>query len=110
LAANLGHVPRLILADGFEFVLEAPPFDRELGAQLVALGNNLFHGQGEQHLEPPRRQTSSAPLDGWKEEERYKPGDQKAERQDHRLFNQGAASRNTKSLPLKNAYNATADS
>ena len=100
----------LSIACRFKLLLDAAALHGKFRPQLIALGDDFFHRQGEQHFEPPAGEACRTALHRRQKEQPEQRRDQEAERKNHRLFNQGAASRTTGTTAESGADNATAKS
>ena len=72
--------------DLLHLLFELTLADRKSGAQLVALGHDLVHRQGHQLPQSPGRETNRASPHRRQAGQRQQPGREKAEREDHFLF------------------------
>ena len=72
-------------------LFEPPLAHGEFGAQQIALGDDFLHRHRRKHLQPSHRKTKRAPPESGEEHQGEKPGDEEAEREIHRLFDQDAA-------------------
>ena len=86
---NLAHMTGAILRHHFDFSLKAPLLDGRLRAQLIALGEDLRHGQGHEHFETAFGQAHGPPPEGWQDQEGEESAEQEPQREYHGLFDQG---------------------
>ena len=85
-ASELGHIPRLAGADAFHILFELALLDGEACAKMVAIGQDLLHGDGDLHLQPLPRQPHGASPEHGQEGEREKSRRSAAESEVDCLF------------------------
>jgi hypothetical protein len=71
-----------------DMALEAKLLNRVLGAQQVALGNDLLHGKRSEHLRPRRGQSRGSARESRQNQQACEPRDEEASKEKHRLFDQ----------------------